>query len=396
MSAPGELGQSERRELRARVHRRFVAGAPVGDDTALRAELAELLRAEAPLLADADFEQLLRGLHDEVRGLGVLEPLLEDPSVCEVMVNGPGRTYVEREGRIERVTIDLDTDEIVRIVERVVAPLGLRLDRTSPIVDARLADGSRLHAVIPPLAVDGPCVTIRRFAGQRVGLDGFGCGGAAAEFLGWAVAAGWNLLVSGGTSTGKTTLVQAMATAVSASERVVTIEETAELRLDLPHVVRLEARAANAEGIGEVSVRDLVRAALRMRPDRLVVGEVRGAEALDLLQALNTGHDGSFSTVHANGPADALRRVETLALFAGALPLDAVRGQVAAAVDAVIHVDRVRDGSRRVAEISEVDHDATTVRPLFRRDGGLDMMAAPSRPPRRHEIEQLEQALCNS
>ena len=372
------------RELRARVHQRFVAGTPVADH-AVRAELAELLRTEAPLLTEGDFEQLLCSLLDEVHGLGPLEPLLADPYVTEVMVNGPGRVYVERAGSVEPVTVDLEAHEITRLVERVIAPLGLRLDRSAPIVDARLGDGSRLHAVIPPLAVEGPYVTIRRFATRSIDLAGFGCTGGAAAFLRWAVAAGWNLLVAGGTSSGKTTLVQSLAAAIPRGERVVTIEETAELRLGHAHVVRLEARPANAEGVGQVSVRDLVRAALRMRPDRVIVGEVRGAEALDLLQALNTGHDGSFSTVHANRASDALRRLETLALFSGELPLAAVRGQLAAAVDGIVQVARAADGRRCVTEVAEVGDDGVDVRTLFsRRDAELVGLASPTRAPRRH------------
>ncbi|HEX6311485.1 MAG TPA: CpaF family protein [Acidimicrobiia bacterium] len=382
------------RGLKARVHRRLVAaGAPAdldgpGRELALRSQLADLLRDEAPLLPGARLEQLLAELTHEVSGLGPLEPLLADPEVSEVMLNGPGRAYVERAGRLEPVALDLDAATIVRLAERVVAPLGLRLDRSSPMVDARLADGSRLHAVIPPLAIDGPAVTIRRFGARAVALDAFGLEGEAGAFLRDAVAAGWNLLVAGGTSAGKTTLLNALSGAVSPTERIVTIEETAELRLRQPHVVRLEARPPNAEGVGGVSVRDLVRAALRMRPDRIVVGEVRGGEALDMLQALNTGHDGSLSTVHANGPDDALARVETLVLMAGlGLPLDAVRAQLTAALDGVVFVTRRRDGKRRVEAIGEVRAGGRPeLRLLFARErGGLELaqVAAPTRPPRR-------------
>ncbi len=337
-SSPTSLGARQNGHARAdvaalkqRVHSRLLASPTItelegpGREAAVRARLAELLRDEEPLLPTAVFERLLGELTHEVAGLGPLEPLLADPEVTEVMVNGPGRAYVERAGRLHPVALALDAAGIARLVERVVGPLGLRLDRSSPLVDARLPDGSRLHAVIPPLAVDGPCVTIRRFGACAVGLDGFGLGPRAADLLRWAVFAGWNILVSGGTSAGKTTLLNALSGAIPAEERVVTIEETAELRLAQPHVVRLEARPPNAEGAGAVTVRQLVRAALRMRPDRIVVGEVRGGEALDMLQALNTGHDGSLSTIHANGAADALARLETLVLFAAAgLPLAAV------------------------------------------------------------------------
>jgi pilus assembly protein CpaF len=389
------------RALKERVHRRLVVAGGLAppesldrlDETqgparllAVRTLLAELLRDEAPLLSAARFERLLRELTDEVAGLGPLEPLLADPDVTEVMLNGPGRAYIERAGRLEHVALDLDAGAIVRLVERVVGPLGLRLDRASPMVDARLADGSRLHALIPPLALDGPCVTIRRFRARPVPLEAFGVHGAALEFLQWAVAAGWNVLVAGGTSAGKTTLLNALSAAIPGGERIVTIEETAELRLAQPHVVRLEARPPNAEGAGALSVRDLVRAALRMRPDRIVVGEVRGGEALDMLQALNTGHDGSLSTIHANGPVDVLPRLETLVLMAGVgLPLRAVRSQIAAAVDAIVQVSRHVNGARHVVAIGEVAGrvDELDVRPLFDRyRGQLRPVNTPSRPPR--------------
>jgi pilus assembly protein CpaF len=406
--APSRPPEGDAR-LKQRVHRRLVAAGgadaldalePVDDHNAprralaIRTRLAELLRDEAPLLAPARFERLLRELTDEVSGLGPLEPLLADPDVSEVMLNGPGRAYVERAGRLEAVSVHLDAAGIVRLVERVVAPLGLRLDRASPMVDARLADGSRLHALIPPLALDGPCVTIRRFRTRPVELDAFGVTGAACAFLRWAVAAGWNLLVAGGTSAGKTTLLNTLSTAIPGDERIVTIEETAELRLAQPHVVRLEARPPNAEGAGAVSVRDLVRTALRMRPDRVVVGEVRGGEALDMLQALNTGHDGSLSTVHANGPVEVLPRLETLVLMAGVgLPLRAVRSQIGAAVDAVVHVARHADGARRVEAVVEIvdGGDALDVRPLFERRGGaLEPARVPARPPRRAGAPPLD------
>jgi pilus assembly protein CpaF len=386
--------------LKQRVHRRLVDGVetPTGTPDEMRARLRELLRDEEPLLASSRFERVLGELVDEVGGLGPLEPFLADASVTEVMINGPGRAYVERNGRLEEVSLNLDASAIVRLVERVVAPLGLRLDRASPMVDARLADGSRLHAVIPPLAVDGPCVTIRRFGARAVPLDAFGLGPQAAAFLEWVVAAGWNVLVAGGTSAGKTTLLNALSAGIPSGERIVTIEETAELRLAQPHVVRLEARPANAEGAGEVTVRALVRAALRMRPDRVVVGEVRGGEALDMLQALNTGHEGSMSTVHANGASDALARLETLTLLADSgLPLAAVRAQLAASVDAVVHVARRAGGIRRIEAIAEVVDDGSLdghrarVRPLFALGpSGLRAVDLPSRPARRPGTPPVE------
>jgi pilus assembly protein CpaF len=382
-------------ELKQRVHERLLRApgeveldGPDRERT-VRIRLAELIRDEEPLLPVAHFEQVLSELTDEVSGLGPLEPFLADPAVTELMLNGPGRAYVERAGRIERVDLVLDAAGIVRIIERVVAPLGLRLDRSSPMVDARLPDGSRVHAVIPPLAIDGPCVTIRRFGARVVPLAAFGIDGAAERFLRWAVSAGWNLLVAGGTSTGKTTLLNALSGAIPDDERVVTIEETAELRLVQPHVVRLEARTPNAEGAGGVSVRDLVRTSLRMRPDRLVVGEVRGGEALDMLQALNTGHDGSLSTVHANRGADVLTRLETLVLLGNSgLSLPAVRGQIAAALDGVVFVTRTAAG-RRVEQIAEIvgDRDDPAVRPLFEwQCDQLVGVARPTRPSRRADV----------
>lgn len=387
-------------DLKAKVHERLLRGPGIveldGPDrqSAVRARLAELLRDEEPLLPVASFERLLTELTDEVAGLGPLEPILADPAVTEVMVNGPGRAYVERAGRLEPISLELDATGIIRLVERVVAPLGLRLDRSSPIVDARLPDGSRLHAVVPPLAIDGPYLTIRRFGAHAVPLGDFGVSGAALAFLRWMVVAGWNVVVAGGTSAGKTTLLNALSAEIPEGERVVTIEETAELRLEQRHVVRLEARPPNAEGIGAVPVRDLVRTALRMRPDRIVVGEVRGGEALDMLQALNTGHDGSLTTVHANSAGDAMARLETLVLLAGAgLPLRAVRAQMAAALDAVVFVARRPGGVRRVEQVVEVVRGAEEpeVRALFRwLDGALAPVAAPDRPARRPDAPSLD------
>jgi len=374
--------------LRAAVHRRLLvsdgAEALVGAAPAeLRARIGALLVLEDPLLGVERRAQLTAAVFDDVVGLGALEPLLLDPSVDEIMVNGSGRCFVERAGAIEAVPLHLDDAGILRLAQRILAPLALRLDRSSPMVDARLPDGSRLHAVIPPLAIDGPCLTIRRFGARRMGLDAFGVFGAAGDLLRGLIADGANIVVSGGTGSGKTTLLNALAGHLGATERIITIEETAELRLPQPHVVRLEARPANAEGAGAFTVRDLVRAALRMRPDRLVVGEVRGAEALDLLQALNTGHDGSISTVHANGPLDALRRLSTLALFGGTgLPHDAVCEQLRASVDVVVQVARGEGGAREVVAVVEVVDAAGpfTVRPLLLRTGaGLAVEGRPER-----------------
>ena len=344
-------------------------------------QVAHLVRDEAPLLGAAAHERLVADVVATISGLGPLEPLLADPTVTEVMVNGPGRVWVERAGALERVEMALDERAIEHLIEKIVSPLGLRADRAAPIVDARLPDGSRVNAVVPPLAIDGPCLTIRRFGAVAVPLAAF-CAAGVAALLRWAVRARLNLLVSGGTGAGKTTLLNALAGEIPAGERVVTVEDAAELRLPGDHVVRLEARPANAEGAGEVRVRDLVRNALRMRPDRIVVGEVRGAEALDMLQAMNTGHEGSLSTCHANSPGDALRRLETMVLMGEtALPLAAVREQVLSSLDLVVQVSRIAGGRRVVTEVAEVvDGESGSRTRALGGTGGLE--ALPSRPPR--------------
>ena len=308
------------------------------------------------------------------------------------MVNGPGDVYVERSGRIERTGLSFGAEaELMHSIERVLAPLGRRVDEASPLCDARLPDGSRVNVVIPPLALDGPCLTIRKFRTMGFSLDDLVGNGTLprglADFLASCVAARAAVLVSGGTGSGKTTTLGALSGAIPDGERIVTIEDAAELRLRQRHVVRLESRPANVEGRGEVTIRQLVRNALRMRPDRIVVGEVRGAEALDMLMALNTGHEGSLTTVHANSPEDALRRVETLALMAGlGLPHRAVREQVAGALDLVIHQARAADGSRRVESVAEVVrapggagtrelYRLRRGRPLWRPPGGGELAA---------------------
>lgn len=288
---------------------------------------------------------------------GGLAGLFFDETVNEVMVNGDGRVWVEREGRVVPAGFRLQRPEVALLIEQIVAPLGLRVDRSSPMVDARLSDGSRVNAVVAPLAVDGPCVTVRRFRTRPLPLSAWGPPRLCA-LLEWLVESRANLLVSGATGSGKTTLLNGLASHITTGERIITIEDAAELRLPQDHVIRLEARPANAEGAGAVTVRDLVRNALRMRPDRIVVGEVRGAEALDMLQAMSTGHDGSLSTCHANRPADALRRVEAMALQAGSgLPLVAIRDQLHAAVDVVVQVARMAGGRRAVTGVGEVLED---------------------------------------
>src|SRR5688572_27439387 len=312
-------------------------------------------------------------------GLGPLEPLLADPAVGGGMGDGPGSVYVERGGRVERVGVEFAGEaELMHAIERVLAPLGRRVDEAAPLCDARLADGSRVNVVIPPLSLSGPCLTVRRFRREGFSLRALVANGtmppALAELLAVCVAARASVLVSGGTGSGKTTTLNSLSGAIPGEERIVTIEDAAELRLRQRHVVRLEARPPNLEGRGEVTIRQLVRNALRMRPDRIVIGEVRGPEALDMLQALNTGHDGSLTTVHANSPADALRRVETLALMAGVgLPHAAVREQAASAIDLVVQQARLADGSRVVDSVVEVvqANDGSQVRELYRRGGRL-------------------------
>jgi pilus assembly protein CpaF len=344
----------DRTDLLRRVRAR-VALAPPPAGAPLAEHLAGLVRDEVPLLGDDECATLVDQLLADLTGLGPLEPFLRDPSVTEVMVNGGGRCWVERAGHLHPTDLRVDAEEVLRIVERVVTPLGLRLDRAVPMVDARLPDGARLHAVIPPIALDGPYVTIRRFGARPLSCSAFGIDPEGEGLLRRAVEAGANVVVAGGTGAGKTTLLNTIGGWFGPRTRVVTIEETAELRLPGEHVVRLEARPPNAEGAGAVSVRDLVRTALRMRPDRLVVGEVRGAEAVDMLQALNTGHAGSATTVHANGAVEALHRLESLAVLGGGdLPLAAVRTQIAAAVDLVVVVGRAAGGARRITRIAEV------------------------------------------
>jgi pilus assembly protein CpaF len=335
----------------ARIHARLLAD---GSDAPLADRVSALVGEEAPLLGARQRARMVGQVLAAVTGLGPLEPLLADPAVTDIMVNGPGRVWVERAGVVRRVPLDLDAATIEHLIEKVVAPLGLRIDRASPLVDARLPDGSRVNAVVPPLAVDGPCLTIRRFGARTLPLEAFAPPPVAA-LLAWAVVARFNVLVSGGTGAGKTTLLNALGSAIPPGERVITVEDAAELRLPGEHVLRLEARPPNAEGAGEVRVRDLVRNALRMRPDRILVGEVRGPEALDMLQAMNTGHEGSLSTCHANGPAEALVRVETMVLMSEVnLPLAAVRAQLESALDLVVQVARRPDGQRRVVAVAEV------------------------------------------
>ena len=366
-------------ELASALRERLIERARSGQSSLeLDHEIRELVEAEAAPLPEADRAELRARVLLLATGLGPLEPLLSDPGVDEVMVNGPDAVYVERRGKLEPAAVRFGSaGELLHAVERILAPLGRRVDEASPLCDARLPDGSRVNVVIPPLSLSGPCLTIRRFRRDGFSLRELVAGGTLtrelAEFLALCVAVRASVLVSGGSGSGKTTTLNALSGAIPGGERIVTIEDAAELRLRQRHVVRLEARAANLEGRGEVTIRQLVRNALRMRPDRIVVGEVRGPEALDMLQALNTGHDGSLTTVHANSPADALRRVETLALMAGVgLPHAAVREQVASALDVVVHQVRLPDGSRAIESVTEVVRVAggTGTRELYRRGQG--------------------------
>jgi pilus assembly protein CpaF len=352
------LAADLRRRLLERRRAEAAAGRPSAEG--LEEAVADLVNDHAAALSE-ERRQLVRELilRDTV-GLGPLEELLADPAVEEVMVNGPGHVYVERGGRIERTQVTFESERALRdAIERILAPLGRRVDELSPMADARLGDGSRVNVVIPPLSVDGPAMSIRRFEAARPDPDELVASGTLTtelrDLLAAAVRERRSILISGGTGSGKTTLLNALSAYIDPAERVVTIEDAAELRLRQPHVVRLESRPASVEGRGEVTIRDLLRNALRMRPDRIVIGEVRGTEALDLLTALNTGHDGALSTVHANSPEDALRRIETLALMAGiGLPHEAVREQVATGISLVVHISRRADGARRVVAAGEV------------------------------------------
>jgi pilus assembly protein CpaF len=325
----------------------------------VEAVLERLAHAEG--VAPAELGPLIAALADEALGLGPLEGLLADPEVSEIMVVDPATVFAERRGRLALTGLRFTGAESVRaVIERIITPLGRRIDESSPMVDARLPDGSRVNVVIPPLAVKGPAITIRKFSGSPLRVEDlirFGSlDEATAELLRQAVRARRNIVISGGTGSGKTTLLGALAGSIPAGERIVTIEDAAELRLEQPHVVVLEARPPNAEGRGQVTIRDLVRNALRMRPDRIVVGECRGGEALDMLQAMNTGHDGSMTTTHANSPAEAMARLETLCLMSGLdLPSRAIREQIGAAVDLVVQQTRFADGARRITCVAEVD-----------------------------------------
>jgi len=335
-----------------------------GDEALLRRRVEELveekLRSEKLPFSRQMRNRLVSDMADEILGFGPIEPLLRDPTVTEVMVNRPDQVYCERFGKLELTEIQFrDFEHIRHVIDKIVTPLGRRVDESSPMVDARLPDGSRVNAIISPLSLNGPVLTIRKFSVDPYTVEdliGFGTlTQGMAAFLAACVKVKLNMLVSGGSGAGKTTLLNVLSSFIPEGERVVTVEDAAELKLHQPHVVRLESRPPNIEGKGEVKIRDLVRNCLRMRPDRIVVGEVRGGEALDMLQAMNTGHEGSISTVHSNTPRDALARLETMVMMAGMdLPSRAIREQVAAAIHMIVQVGRLSDGSRRVVSVSEV------------------------------------------
>ncbi len=321
---------------------------------------AQMEEMQAPLNVEAR-QRVVERIEDEILGLGPLEPLLADPSISDILVNGPRNIYVERRGKLQRTDIHFDdAQHLLKIIDRIVSNVGRRIDESSPMVDARLADGSRVNAIIPPLAIDGPSMSIRRFGVETLEIDDLvGLGSLSplmADLLKQVVRAELNIVVSGGTGSGKTTLLNILSGFIPLDERIVTIEDSAELQLRQPHVVRLETRPPNIEGRGEVSQRELVRNSLRMRPDRIVVGEVRGAEALDMLQAMNTGHDGSLTTIHANSPRDALGRIENMVAMSGFdLPVRSLRAQMASAIDLVVQTERHEDGRRRVVSIQEIN-----------------------------------------
>jgi pilus assembly protein CpaF len=333
-------------EKRARVQIRDVAN--------------RLINEEAAPLSVIQRRHVVRQIEDEVMGLGPLEPLLADPSVSDILVNGPNNIYVERSGKLQRTAVRFNDDaHLLNIIDRIVSKVGRRIDESTPMVDARLKDGSRVNAIIPPLAIDGPVLSIRRFRKDALNIDDLVRYGslnrALVGLLKAIVMARLNVMISGGTGSGKTTLLNAMSAFISERERIVTIEDSAELQLQQPHVVRLETRQVNVEGRGQITQRDLVRNSLRMRPDRIVVGEVRGAEALDMLQAMNTGHDGSLTTIHANSSRDALSRVETMVAMTGiTFPISALRNQIASAIDVIIHMERQEDGCRRIISVQEI------------------------------------------
>jgi pilus assembly protein CpaF len=366
--ARGTTKQDNFKEMKARVQNRLIAELDprmdLGNADEVRRTVEEtfaaVLEAEGISLTRVERLRLFEAISAEILGFGPIEPLLKEPTISEIMINGPKQVYVERAGKLELADVEFNDDEhVMRVIDRIVSPLGRRIDESSPTVDARLPDGSRVNAVIPPIALNGPTVTIRKFSKDPFTVEDlirFGTFTAEmATFLKACVEARLNIVVSGGTGSGKTTMLNVLSSFIPDDERIVTIENAAELQLRQEHVVRLESRPPNIEGKGEVTIRDLVINSLRMRPERIVVGECRGGEALDMLQAMNTGHDGSMTTAHANSPRDTLSRLETMCLMAGMdLPVRAIREQIASAVDLIVQQDRLKDGTRKITNVTEV------------------------------------------
>jgi pilus assembly protein CpaF len=381
--AAGPGGGNVYQEMKARLHRAIINRMDLTklgqlDPEQLHAEVSrlveDLIAAENAPLSAGERERLIGEVRHELFGLGPLEPLLADPEVCDILVNSPKKVYIERRGKLELTSVEFKDDEhLMRVIERIVSTVGRRIDESSPMVDARLPDGSRVNAIIPPLSLDGPVLSIRRFGAEPLRMASLIEKNALtkdmADMFEMCVRARLNVLISGGTGAGKTTLLNALSAYIPNDERIVTIEDSAELQLQQPHVVRLETRPPNIEGRGEVGQRDLVKNALRMRPDRIVIGEVRGGEAIDMLQAMNTGHDGSLTTVHANTPRDALARLETMIQMTGMRLSDrAMRQQIASALDLVIQAARLSDGTRRVTSISEItgmEGETITMQEIF-------------------------------
>ena len=379
----GSRGRDAYYDLKTRIHRQLIERLDLAKLDILPLEtvqhqirriVEDMLAGDDTPLSRQEREQLVLEVEHETFGLGPLEPLMQDPTVSDILVNGSKEVYIERRGKLERTRVIFRDDaHLLQVIERIVSAVGRRVDESSPMVDARLPDGSRVNAVIPPLALDGPVLSIRRFAAdpyRMTDLVEFGTlTSGLAEIIRAAVQARLNILVSGGTGAGKTTMLNVLSNAIPNTERIVTIEDSAELQLQQEHVVRLETRPPNIEGQGAVTQRDLVRNALRMRPDRIVVGEVRGPEVLDMLQAMNTGHDGSLSTVHANSTRDALSRLETMVLMSGiSLPVRAMRDYIASALDLMVHLARLSDGTRKVTRVTEIvgmEEDVVTTQDIF-------------------------------